>query len=72
MKNMGITKGMKLPLIPDGFEWKLSFEAYGFSAEPESEKRLEEQTGITIGARSTAILVGEQKTGKENKVGVLL
>ena len=43
-----------------------------FSAEPESEKRLEEQTGITIGARSTAILVGEQKTGKENKVGVLL
>lgn len=54
----------ELPVIPEGFKWKLAFEAYGFSAEPGCEKKLEDQTGITLGARSTTILIGEQKTGK--------
>ena len=53
-----------LPMLPEEYEWKLGFEAYGFSADPGREKKLEDQTGITLGARSTAILVGEQKTKK--------
>ncbi len=49
-----------LPELPDGFEWKLVCEAYGFSADPGGEKRLEDQRGIMLGARTTAILMGEK------------
>ncbi|MBQ4310822.1 MAG: glycogen debranching protein GlgX [Oscillospiraceae bacterium] len=48
-----------LPELPAGYVWKLAFEAYGFSSDTGYEKPLEDQTGITLGARSTAVLVGE-------------
>jgi glycogen operon protein len=46
-----------LPLLPPGYRWYLAFEAWGFSCEPGEEKRWEE-SGITLGPRSTAVLVG--------------
>ena len=30
----------ELPIIPEGFEWRLAFEAYGFSTDPGQEKKL--------------------------------
>ena len=49
----------ELPLLPEGYEWSLAFEAYGVSSEDGSEKRYNDQSGINIGARSTAILIGD-------------
>ena len=46
-----------LPVLPEGCRWKLAFEAYGVSTEPGDERPLEDQSGITLGPRSTAILV---------------
>ena len=55
----------ELPVIPEGYEWRLAFEGYGFSSEPGKEKRLEDQAGITIGARSTAVIAGVRRSGKK-------
>ncbi|MBR4341934.1 MAG: glycogen debranching protein GlgX [Lachnospiraceae bacterium] len=49
----------ELPIIPLGFEWKLAFEAYGVSTDPGREKKYNDQSGITIGPRSTAILIAK-------------
>ncbi len=49
----------ELPQLPDGFEWKLAFEAYGLSTDIDREHKLDDTSGITIGGRSTAILVGK-------------
>ncbi|MCR5775064.1 MAG: glycogen debranching enzyme, partial [Lachnospiraceae bacterium] len=50
-----------LPVIPEGFSWHLAFEAYGFSCEPGKETKRSGTTGLTLGPRSTAILIA--KTG---------
>ena len=47
-----------LPVLPEGCRWKLAFDSCGVSADPGSELPLEDQSGITLGPRSTAILVG--------------
>ena len=49
----------ELPVLPAGCKWKLSFESYGALYEAGHEKKLEDQTGFNIGARATAILLGE-------------
>ena len=49
-----------LPVIPKGFRWHLAFESGGFSSELGGEKRWEEESGITLGPRSTAVLVGKK------------
>lgn len=51
----------EIPMLPDGFEWMLAFESYGVSTDPGNEKKLKDQTGITLGARATAVLVGKKR-----------
>ncbi len=48
-----------LPVLPDNYKWHLAFEAYGYSAEPGKEKVLDDINSITVGPRSTMILVGK-------------
>lgn len=47
----------ELPTLPEGFKWHMVFEAYGYSSK-EKGKMLEDQSRLTLGARSTAILCG--------------
>ncbi|MCR5746652.1 MAG: glycogen debranching protein GlgX [Lachnospiraceae bacterium] len=47
------------PVIPEGYRWHLLSEAYGFSAVPGKEKRLKYQEGITLGPRSTAVIIAK-------------
>ena len=47
-----------LPVLPEGFQWRLAFEAYGVWSEPGEEKILNDQTGINLGPRTTAVLIG--------------
>ena len=46
-----------LPVIPIGFRWHLAFEAYGHSADPGSEPPWKDFSGITLGPRTTAVLI---------------
>ena len=48
----------ELPVIPDGFRWKKAFDSSGNFEALGRIKELTDQTGITLGARSTMILVG--------------
>ena len=52
----------ELPIIPEGYAWRLAFEAYGFSVESGFERKIDDQSGIALGARSTAILIGSSDT----------
>ena len=56
-----------LPVLPEGFRWRLAFEAYGIWSEPGAEMIRHDQTGIDLGARTTAVLIGERQSdaGKE-------
>jgi len=56
-----------LPALPEGFRWKLAFEAYGVWSEPGEEKILHDQTGINLGPRTTAVLIADRRpdAGKE-------
>jgi len=47
-----------LPILPDGFQWGLAFESYGVSTDLNDERPLEDQSGIVLGPRSTAVLIG--------------
>ncbi len=47
-----------LPVLPEGFQWGLAFEAYGVRSEPGEEKIHDDQTGINLGPRTTAVLIG--------------
>ena len=49
-----------LPVLPEGCRWKLAFESGGFSADPGDEQPIKDQSGITLGPRSAAILVGNR------------
>ncbi len=48
-----------LPVIPEGMKWHLSCEAYGASYAPGKEKKLSDQERLTLGPRSTAVLIGK-------------
>ena len=46
------------PSLPEGFCWGLAFEAYGVCSEPGQEKIHNDSTGINLGPRTTAVLIG--------------
>ena len=50
-----------LPVLPQGCQWKLAFESGGISTEPGSERPLEEQSGLRLGPRTTAVLIGQKE-----------
>lgn len=50
-----------LPVLPASFGWYLAFETYGVSSDPGEEKPHGDSSGIILGARSTAVLVGRKK-----------
>ena len=47
-----------LPILPEGFRWRLAFDSRGVSADPGGELPPEDSSGITLGPRSAAILIG--------------
>ena len=47
-----------LPTLPEGFRWKLAFEAYGVSTDIGEERTHDDSSGITLGPRTTAVLIG--------------
>lgn len=47
-----------LPVLPEGFQWSLAFEAYGLCSEPGAAEIHDDQTGINLGPRTTAVLIG--------------
>ena len=48
-----------LPVIPDKMKWHLAAEAYGGAYETGRERITESQDHLTLGARSTAILIAK-------------
>ena len=48
-----------LPVLPEGMKWTLSCESYGASYAPGKEKGLSDQERLTLGERSTAVLIGK-------------
>ena len=49
----------ELPVVPKGFRWFMVSEAYSFIVDPEKEKLIENQSYITLGPRSTAIIIAQ-------------
>lgn len=47
------------PVVPEGFGWHLAFSSDGFSCDPGMEIPWEED-GITLGARTTAVLIAKK------------
>ena len=50
-----------LPVVPKGFRWRLAFEAYGLSTDPGKEQPWDDFSGITLGPRTTAVLVASKR-----------
>ena len=50
----------ELPILPERYRWYLAFEAYGFCADVGKEEKLTNQKTITLGQRTTAILLGKK------------
>ena len=48
----------EIPRLPEGFTWRLAFDSKGYSSESGNEKKISDQNGIMLGARTTMILVG--------------
>ncbi len=48
----------EFPILPNGFTWKLAFDSSGFSSDEGKEKKLENQQGTELGARSSIVLLG--------------
>ena len=49
----------ELPVLPDNYKWHLAFEANGPACEPGEEKPLFSGNTVTLGPRSTAVLLGK-------------
>ncbi len=49
--------GFDLPVIPEGFRWRLAFDSAGFSSEPGTEKEDIPQDHVTLCPRNSLILV---------------
>ena len=48
----------EIPRLPEEFTWRLAFDSKGYSSESGNEKKISDQNGIMLGARTTMILVG--------------
>jgi glycogen operon protein len=46
-----------LPILPEGFRWRLAFETSDVSNDLDVERPLEDQSGIVLGPRTTAVLI---------------
>ena len=49
--------GFEFPVIPEKMSWYTAFDSNGFHSEPGNEKRSSDQHTVTLGPRSTAILI---------------
>ena len=49
-----------LPVVPEGFCWRLVFSSDGFSSEPGAERPWEDYAGFDLGPRTTAVLVARK------------
>ncbi|MBQ7557229.1 MAG: glycogen debranching enzyme, partial [Lachnospiraceae bacterium] len=49
--------GFDLPVIPEGFRWRLAFDSAGFSSEPGTEREDIPQDHVTLCPRNSLILV---------------
>ena len=52
------TQHYGLPILPEGFQWGLAFESHHVSTDLNDERPLEDQSGIVLGPRSAAVLIG--------------
>ena len=52
------TQHYGLPILPEGFQWRLAFESHDVSTDVNDERPLEDQSGIVLGPRSAAVLIG--------------
>ena len=52
------TQHYGLPILPEGFQWGLAFESHDVSTYVNDERPLEDQSGIVLGPRSAAVLIG--------------
>ena len=50
----------ELPALPDKYNWYMAFEAYGYCAEEGKEDKLANQSAVTLGPRTTVILIGRK------------
>jgi len=50
-----------LPVIPEGYQWKLAFDSNGFSSDLGHEKPWKNFSRITLGPRTTAVLIARKK-----------
>ena len=48
-----------LPILPEGIKWKLAFESSGLSCDAGKEEKLKNQGCLSLGPRSSAILIGQ-------------
>ena len=51
-----------LPILPEGFRWRLAFETSDVSNDLDVERPLEDQSGIVLGPRTTAVLIAGMST----------
>ena len=52
------TQHYGLPILPEGFQWGLAFESHDVSTDVNDERPPEDQSGIVLGPRSAAVLIG--------------
>ena len=62
----------ELPGIPGQMRWHLAFMPGAASAAPGEEKPLPDQTRITLGPRTTAVLIARQKKNHEKNRGKII
>ena len=52
-----------LPVLPEGCRWRLAFEACGVSTDVGCELPHDDPSGISLGPRTTAVLIAERPEG---------
>ena len=50
----------EIPVLPEGYRWRLSFNTEGYAAEPGKERELDRQDGMMIKDRTIVVLIGEK------------
>jgi glycogen operon protein len=50
----------EIPVLPEGYRWRLSFNTEGYAEEPGEERELARQDGMMIKDRTIVVLVGEK------------
>ena len=50
----------EIPVLPEEYRWRLSFNTEGYAAEPGKERELDRQDGMMIKVRTIVVLIGEK------------